>query len=53
MFEAVCIIRPKYHLFGHIHDAYGIETSEHTAFVNATLMDENYRLKNMSFVFDI
>ena len=53
MFEAVCIIRPKYHLFEHIHDADGIETSEHTAFVNATLMDENYRLKNMSFVFDI
>ncbi|MEA4981239.1 MAG: metallophosphatase domain-containing protein [Paludibacter sp.] len=36
--------QPKYHLFGHIHGAYGIEKSEHTTFVNATILSENYEL---------
>ncbi len=34
-------IRPKYHLFGHIHAAYGIEKSQHTTFVNASLIRKN------------
>lgn len=38
--------QPKYHLFGHIHGAYGIEKSEHTTFVNATILSENYELIN-------
>ena len=53
LFEAVSFIRPKYHLFGHIHDSYGIEKSEYTTFINASLVDENYRLVNKPFVFDI
>jgi len=36
--------KPKYHLFGHIHGAYGIEKSEHTTFVNAAILSENYEL---------
>jgi Icc-related predicted phosphoesterase len=36
--------QPKYHLFGHIHGAYGIEKSEHTTFVNAAILSENYEL---------
>jgi Icc-related predicted phosphoesterase len=46
-------IRPRYHLFGHIHDAYGIEKSKHTIFANAALVDEDYRLLNIPFIFDI
>jgi predicted phosphohydrolase len=37
-------IKPKYHLFGHIHGAYGIEKSEHTTFVNSAVLSENYEL---------
>ncbi len=36
--------QPRYHLFGHIHGAYGIEKSEHTTFVNAAILSENYQL---------
>ncbi|MDR2621481.1 MAG: serine/threonine protein phosphatase, partial [Dysgonamonadaceae bacterium] len=53
LLQAVTMIRPRYHLFGHIHDAYGIEESTYTTFSNATLMDEDYRLMNKPFVFDI
>ena len=53
MFDTVANIRPQYHLFGHIHDAYGIEKSEYTTFSNASLVDENYQLGNEPFVFDV
>jgi len=34
-------IRPKYHLFGHVHAGYGIEKSTHTVFINASLVRNN------------
>ena len=46
LLQRVLEIKPTYHLFGHIHDAYGIMTSEHTSFVNAAVLDENYELSN-------
>jgi Predicted phosphoesterases, related to the Icc protein len=39
-------IRPKYHLFGHIHDAYGIEKAESTTFVNAAILNAHYEIAN-------
>lgn len=53
LLDIVLTIRPKYHLFGHIHDAYGMEKKEHTTFVNASIVDENYELKNRFFEFEI
>jgi Icc-related predicted phosphoesterase len=46
LYEIVLKTKPKYHLFGHIHGAYGIEKSEHITFVNASILSENYQLKN-------
>jgi Icc-related predicted phosphoesterase len=46
-------IRPGYHLFGHIHKAYGIEKSKYTTFANASMVDEDYKLLNSPFVFDM
>lgn len=53
LLEAVSAVRPKYHLFGHIHDAHGIENREQTIFANASLMDESYQLVNTPLVFEI
>jgi Icc-related predicted phosphoesterase len=53
LLQAVLTVRPRYHLFGHIHGAYGIEESTHTTFVNAALVNESYQLSNEPFVFDI
>jgi Icc-related predicted phosphoesterase len=44
LLQIVLKIKPKYHLFGHIHGAYGIEKSEHTTFVNSAILSENYQL---------
>ena len=46
LLQIVLKSKPKYHLFGHIHAAYGIEKSEHTTFVNAAILSENYELIN-------
>lgn len=41
LLQTVQKIRPKYHLFGHIHAGYGIEKSQHTTFVNSSLVRKN------------
>jgi Icc-related predicted phosphoesterase len=53
LLRRVLAIRPRYHLFGHIHNAYGIEESGYTTFANAALVDKDYRLLNKPFIFDI
>ena len=46
-------IRPPVHVFGHIHEGYGIETHGATTFVNASSCDEGYEAVNAPLVFDI
>ncbi len=46
-------IRPALHLFGHIHEAYGISTSRHTRFVNASLCNLSYEPVNKPVVIDL
>ena len=50
---AVLKIAPRYHLFGHIHAAYGIEKWGTTTFVNAALVNEHYEMDRKAFVFDL
>ena len=53
LLKTVSTIRPRYHLFGHIHNSYGIEKTEHTTFANASLVDDKYRLLNSPLIFGI
>jgi Icc-related predicted phosphoesterase len=46
-------IQPKFHICGHIHEAYGHEKQNNTEYFNASILDENYNLKNKPIVFDI
>lgn len=45
-------IRPKYHIFGHIHEDYGMTTDGVTTFVNASTCDFRYRPIQPAIVFD-
>jgi len=40
LLEAVMRIRPRLHVFGHIHGGYGVLEAEHTTFVNAALFGQ-------------
>ncbi len=45
--------RPQYHLFGHIHEGYGVHETAHTTFINGCILNENYVIYNQPIVFDI
>ncbi|CAA90405.3 UPF0046 protein T07D4.2 [Caenorhabditis elegans] len=46
-------VRPKYHVFGHIHEGYGCTTDGYTKFINCCMCNENLDLKNEPVIFDI
>ncbi|MEM7033414.1 MAG: metallophosphatase domain-containing protein [Chloroflexota bacterium] len=51
LLETVEKIRPQAHIFGHIHEGYGITSNEHTAFLNASTCTVNYEPINAALVF--
>ncbi len=51
--QAVERIKPKLHIFGHIHESYGILEKEGTTYVNASLCNFNYRPINPPIVVDL
>lgn len=46
-------VRPKYHVFGHVHEGYGITSDGRIIFVNASTCDINYLPNNAPIVFDV
>ncbi|KAJ1523674.1 hypothetical protein ONE63_001514 [Megalurothrips usitatus] len=46
-------VKPKYHVFGHIHEGYGITSDGQIIFINASTCDINYLPTNPPIVFDI
>lgn len=52
LLEVVEKIKPTVHIFGHIHEGYGITSNETTTFLNASVCDQLYRLVNPPIVFE-
>ncbi|CAN8023152.1 unnamed protein product [Ixodes persulcatus] len=46
-------VRPRYHVFGHIHEAHGVTTDGQTTFINASICDFKYRPVNPPILFDL
>jgi len=46
-------VMPKLHVFGHIHEDYGVLTQNGTVFVNAAICDGQYRPVNDPIVIDL
>jgi Icc-related predicted phosphoesterase len=53
MLIRVRTVRPKLHVFGHIHGGYGIHKDQGTTHVNASICDEDYRPVNVPVVLDL
>lgn len=53
LLRKVLEVRPRYHLFGHIHDAYGVQQSRFTTFSNASIVGEGYNLENAPNIFHL
>jgi len=50
--ERVDLIKPKIHIFGHIHGSYGYKLVNGTHFINASVLNEKYEHTNMPLTFD-
>lgn len=46
-------IKPKFHIFGHIHEGYGVHEEEGTTFINASTCTLSYRPNNKPIVFTL
>lgn len=46
-------IKPQYHVFGHIHEGYGMTTDGQTRFVNASTCTFNYKPTQAALIFDV
>lgn len=53
LLDRVLKVKPKVHIFGHIHESYGvIEQRYGIKFVNCSQLDEDFSLTNKPIVFD-
>jgi len=46
-------VKPRYHVYGHIHEGYGIRSDGRVVYVNASTCDINYTPCNPPVVFDV
>jgi Icc-related predicted phosphoesterase len=53
LYEAVERVKPKVHAFGHIHHSAGAERIGETLFVNACIVNEQYRVAHEPIVVDL
>ena len=53
LLAAVQRLRPRLHIFGHIHEGAGVTRGEHTTFINASSLDARYRPVHAPVVFDL
>lgn len=46
-------LKPKLHVFGHIHEGYSVMEEEHTTYVNASVCELNYEPNNKPIEIDL
>lgn len=49
----VDMIRPRYHIFGHLHESYGIEKHGETTFINCSHVNERYEPVNEPITLEV
>ncbi|MDR1738345.1 MAG: metallophosphatase domain-containing protein [Candidatus Symbiothrix sp.] len=53
LLKTVQEIKSRYHLFGHVHESYGIEQQGETTFINGSVLNKKYQLANRSVMIEI
>jgi Icc-related predicted phosphoesterase len=53
LLRRVIEVKPKLHVYGHIHGGYSVREAFGTKFVNASLNDDNYIIRNKPIVVDL
>ncbi len=53
LLEAVLRVKPRLHIFGHVHEGYGISETDDTTFINASTCTGSYRPDNPAIIVDV
>lgn len=53
LLKRVKVVKPKYHVFGHIHDGHGIYKNKGTTFINAAICNERYEPLHEPIVIEV
>lgn len=53
LLDRVNRLHPRVHIFGHIHEGYGLSSTTHTTSINASICNEHYVVANEPIVFEI
>jgi len=53
LYKRVLEVKPKLHVFGHIHEDFGVSNFEGTTFVNASICDRGYKANRKPIVIDL
>jgi len=53
LLEKVMAVKPKYHVFGHIHEGYGMREKGGVTFINASVCNADYNLVNEPVVIEL
>lgn len=51
--RTVLTLKPLVHVFGHIHESYGSIARMGTRYINASVLDEGYRLRHQPWVLNV
>ncbi|UJH90854.1 metallophosphatase domain-containing protein [Antarcticibacterium sp. 1MA-6-2] len=52
LWKRVKEVKIPYHIFGHIHNDYGIVRTRNTTYINASILDNRYRVINSPIIFN-
>jgi Icc-related predicted phosphoesterase len=52
LLDRVLLVKPKYHIFGHIHGGYGKDNYDGINFINASNLNEGYVFSNLPINFE-
>jgi Icc-related predicted phosphoesterase len=53
LLDKIMEYKPELNICGHIHEGYGVREEEDTTFINCSVVDEHYNLKNEPVVINI
>lgn len=53
LMDTIKVIQPKVHIFGHIHEGYGMLEKNGTTFINASSVNAQYKLVNEPVEFEL
>jgi len=53
LLDRIRIVKPKVHVFGHIHEAYGSQYNRATHYINASVVNEYYQNVNKPVVVEV